>query len=155
MTTMTARHVPHAEPGARVFARALGVWLLILIAAFANGALREVVLAPVLGEPMAAALSAIILCAVIVLTAWWLVLLTHPHQPMRYWWLVGLLWVALTAGFELGFFHYLMGEPLAALLAAYDPRYGCFGFVQLTTLLAPPALARLGRGRASRALAPQ
>jgi len=150
-----ARHLRAADPRVRLLTRALGIWLVILVAAFANGMLREAVLAPVLGAPVAEALSAIILCAVIVLAAWWLVRSSDRHEPMLDWWLVGILWVALTSGFELGFFHYAMGEPLDALLAAHDPRHGYFGFVQLTTLLAPPALARLRRDRAEPAHAPQ
>jgi hypothetical protein len=48
-----------------LFWRAIGVWLALLGAAFANGALRELALALVLGAAVAGPVSALILVAVI------------------------------------------------------------------------------------------
>jgi hypothetical protein len=53
----------------------------------------------------------------------------------------GVLWVGLTAALEFGVFHFLLGTAWQELLVDYDPRYGWFGLVQLTVLLAPAACA--------------
>lgn len=146
-----ARRIPHAttrscrmsaatKPDRRLFARAVGLWAVILLGAFANGLLREVVLAPAFGRPLAEVLSALLLAAVVVAVAWWLVR-RGDRRPLSSWLLAGVLWVVLTAAFEFGFFHRVMGEPLEVLLATYDPRYGYFGLIQLVVLLAPAAWA--------------
>ncbi len=148
MTTRTGRgeaapeHRPRETRAGRsgLFWRATCVWLALLAAAFANGALRELALTPMVGMAAAAPVSALILAAVITAAAWWLVRSTRSSHGLADWLAVGLLWVLLTAAFEFGFFHYVAGEPWTDLIANYDPRRGAwFGLVQLANLLAPPA----------------
>lgn len=135
------------SPGARLLQRALLIWLALLVVAFVNGALREILLLPFLGRWGQIA-SVLILIAALVLGAWWMVRRTRPRRPLRDWFLVGLLWVFLTLAFELLFFHYIAGVPWDALVAAHDPRQGgTFGVILLALLLAPATVARLsGRG---------
>lgn len=114
-----------------------------MVAAFVNGALREILLAPALGEDLAAPLSALLFALIIGLAAWWLTR-SFPPQPARAWLAVGALWAALTIAFELGFFGLAMGVPLPDLLANLDPRRGgWFGLVLLVALLAPMAFGAL------------
>jgi hypothetical protein len=160
MTTRTRRGeaAPEDRPrGTRIgrpglFRRAMCVWLALLAAAFVNGALRELALAPMLGMVAAQPVSALILAAVITAAAWWLVRSTRSSHGLAEWLAVGLLWLLLTAAFEFGFFHYVAGEPWTDLIANYDPqRGGWFGLVQLANLLAPPAFGTRSprnRGRA-------
>jgi hypothetical protein len=130
-------------PTKRLVQRALLVWLAVLAAAFANGALRELVLQRVIGGLPDLA-SIVILIGVLAFAAWWMVHRTRPRRPLRDWFLVGVLWAGLTVAFELLFFRYVAGVPWETLIAAHDPREGgFFGLVILATLLAPPAMARL------------
>ena len=50
--------------------RALAVWLVILVLANLNGALREFWLIPGLGEPAGRVVSTVTLCVLIVLITW-------------------------------------------------------------------------------------
>lgn len=128
--------------------RAVAIWCLLAVAAAFNGMLREVVLAPALGPRVAEPLSALLLAAVILFAAWWLVSLTFPCRPAHQWFLVGLLWAALTLALEIGFFHYGMGVPWEVLRAEWDPRHGgWFGLVLLVTLFAPPVFGLAYRPR--------
>jgi hypothetical protein len=125
--------------GQRLLGRAVLFWCGLLVAAFANGALRETLRAPGLGERRAAPLSALLFALIIMLAAWWLVR-SSPPQPARAWLAVGALWAGLTLAFELGFFGLVMGVPGPELLANLDPRRGgWFGLVLLVALLAPLA----------------
>lgn len=121
--------------------QALLVWLMLLVLAVANGALRELVLVQVMNPAAAEVSSALLLVVLIALGAWLLVRWTPRRYPLPAWLGVGALWVGLTAAFELGVFHYVLGAPWQELLADYDPRHGYFGLVQLTALLAPAACA--------------
>ncbi len=47
--------------------RAVVIWFGKLVLASLNGAIRDLLLAPRLGDPMARAISTVLLCAVIVL----------------------------------------------------------------------------------------
>jgi hypothetical protein len=132
-----------AASGMRLLRRALLVWFALLVAAFVNGGLREIVLVPLLGRA-AEMVSVAILVAVLVLGAWWMVRRTRPRRRLRVWLLIGVLWAGLTLAFELLFFRYVAGVPWETLVAAHDPRKGgTFGVILLALLLAPAAVARL------------
>jgi hypothetical protein len=62
--------------------RALLIWLGLVATAFVNGALREILLAPALGEDLAAPLSALLFALIIALAARWLAR-SLPPQPAR------------------------------------------------------------------------
>jgi hypothetical protein len=53
-----------------MLSRALGIWLLLLIVSVANGAIREVLITPRFGEQGGHIGSTAILCAAIILVAW-------------------------------------------------------------------------------------
>jgi hypothetical protein len=134
--------MPRVEARA-LLPRALLIWCGLLVAAFVNGALREILLAPALGERLAAPISALVFAAIIVLAAWWLVRSATP-QSARVWLAIGVLWAGMTVAFEFVFFGWLMGVPWPELLATLDPRRGgWFGLVLLVALLAPSACGAL------------
>jgi hypothetical protein len=53
-----------------MFFRALAIWLLLLIVAVLNGAIREGLITPRFGEQGGRIVSTAILCAAIILVAW-------------------------------------------------------------------------------------
>ena len=123
--------------------RALAVWLGILALAIANGALRESVLAPMLGRQPALLASGILLSVVILAVAYgslpWLGAASVANCIG-----VGLGWLGLTLAFELTFGHLVQGRPWADLLDAYTFRDGnLWPVVLLVTAVAPCVAARI------------
>jgi hypothetical protein len=115
------------------------VWLLMPIAAMANGALRDLLLAPLLGELAAEILAVLVLLILIYgITAVFLAR-TGPRRRSADLWALGFLWMALTIAFELVFFGVFLGVPISELLAAYDILAGELWVVVVAgVLLAPP-----------------
>ena len=117
--------------------RALVVWLSLMVVAFANGALRELLLSPRLGGKIGHVFSTIILCGAIVLITWismpWVGARTAAES-----WKVGGLWLGLTLSFEFLAGHFLFGNSWTALLADYNLAKGrIWVAVPIITLLAP------------------
>ena len=129
--------------------RALLAWLGLLVLAFANGSFREIALVRLISPAAAEAISALSLAFFIVSAAWLPVRWTPRRYSLKAWFGIGLLWVGLTAVLEFGVFHFLLGTPWQDPLADYDPRYGYFGFTQLTALLAPVLCAARQRSERS------
>lgn len=123
---------------AGVLLRALAVWLAIMLLAITNGAAREALLAPRLGERTAHVASTAILCLAILAAAWlsigWMAVATMAAA-----WIIGALWLALTLAFELLAGQYLFGASWEKLLADYNLAQGrVWPLVPLCTLVAPP-----------------
>jgi len=114
-------------------------WLLMPVAAIANGALRDLWLAPLLGEHAAEILSVLLLLvSIYVITALFLRRAGHRHVSADLW-ALGILWMVLTIVFELVFFGVFLGVPIPELLAAYDIFAGELWLVVVAgVLLAPP-----------------
>jgi len=102
-----------------MFLRAVVIWFAILVLASLNGALRELVLAPRIGDLIARAISPVMLCALIVLVTWLAIRWIGPGSP-REALAIGALWVGLTLLFEFGEGHYLSHKPWPELLAEYN-----------------------------------
>jgi hypothetical protein len=122
--------------------RATAVWLGILVLASLNGAVRDLLLMPHLGDTVARAISTVVLCALILLVTWRTIGWLRPGGG-REAWLIGAWWLGLTLAFEFLAGHFLFRKPWAALLADYDLRQGrIWVAVLVTTLLAPWWVAR-------------
>lgn len=120
--------------------RALLYWLGMLAVIFCLGALREGLLRPAVGELPALFAGTAAALVAIALFARRFVARTVVTAGESL--LVGAFWVALTATFEFGFFHYAMGVSWEMLLADYNILEGrLMGVLMLTTLLAPYAFA--------------
>jgi hypothetical protein len=117
--------------------RAFAIWIVLLILAVLNGALREAFISPRLGEPAGHVISTGILCATIFLVAW----LSIPWIEVRSGrdvLLIGIQWVVLTVAFEFLAGHYLFGNSWDRLLADYNVFRGrIWVFVLVANLLAP------------------
>ncbi len=118
-------------------------WLLILLLAFANGALRELLLLPWLGYPWALLLSGLLLGACVVLVTWFSLAAMKLESAAQAF-AVGVVWLALTLVFEFTFGRLVQGKPWSELLDAYTfARGNLWPLVLLVILLSPLAVHRL------------
>ncbi len=117
--------------------RALVVWLGILVLASVNGALRDLVLAPRLGDTLARAASTVILCGIVLLVTWWTIAWIGPRSRSEAL-AIGAVWVACTLGFEFLAGHYLFRKSWAELGADYDLRRGRIWIAVLVATFAAP-----------------
>jgi hypothetical protein len=126
-----------------LFVKAFGVWLVMVLAAFVNGALRELLIVRLVGEQTGHVLSVLILSgAIFGITS----LFVTSQRPLPASTLLGIgcFWLVLSLLFEFGFFHYVMHEPWEKLLADYDVFHGrLLIVVWLTTLFSPLVCGKL------------
>ena len=123
--------------------RALAVWCLLLLLAVLNGGVRDTWLSLRLGDPIARAISTLLLCGLIFLATWLTIGWIRPMSSGAALG-VGALWVVLTLAFEFGVGHYGFGKPWLELLADYDLSRGRIWIAVLVViLLAPLWTARL------------
>jgi hypothetical protein len=120
-----------------VLGRATIIWFTILIVAIANGALREALLRPHLGDPTAHIASALLLSVAVFLVTRAAIEWIGPTGT-RDRWTIGLFWLALTLAFEFLAGHYVFGADWSVLLADYELFRGRIWLAVLaSTLLAP------------------
>lgn len=125
--------------------RAVLVWFGLVVAAFANGTVRELALRPRVAEATAHLISVGLLSAIILIVSWSTVAWIRPRSSSDAW-RVGVLWLALTIAFEFLAGHYLFGAPWSRLRADYNLLRGRIWLVVLMTTLAAPILAARIRG---------
>jgi len=128
-----------------MYVRALAVWLGILVLASINGAVRDLGLAPALGDTLARAISTVVLCMLILLTTWAAIGWISPRsggEALR----IGSLWVLLTLAFEFLFGHFVSHQPWAALLADYDVTHGRIWILALVVTFGAPLWTARRRG---------
>lgn len=121
----------------------LVAWLVILALAVANGALREIVLIPVLGKTTGLVMSGALLSLFVMLVSFALVRLSHGITILQGL-CVGASWLCLTLVFEFSFGRYVQHKAWSELLEAYAFKDGnIWPVVLLVILLAPPAAVLL------------
>jgi hypothetical protein len=126
------------------FGRVIAAWMLIMLAETAHGAVRELFIAPVIGDLHARQLGVAIGCVIVFIIAWatirWMRLRTARAQIHA-----GALWVALTFGFEIA-----LGLALSLgwtrILSDYNPARGGLMLAGLAFMLFAPRLAAKLRG---------
>jgi hypothetical protein len=122
---------------ARLFFKAFGMWLGMLVAAFLNGALRALLIVRLTGEPVGHVLSVFLLSGAIFGITYLFIKAQRP-LPASTLLGIGLFWLILSLLFEFGFFHYVMYEPWEKLWADYNLFRGrLLLVVWLTTLCSP------------------
>jgi len=121
------------------------VWLCVLVAAIANGGIREKLIVPRLGERRAHVISAIALSALIFGICWltfgWL---APPDRNAAL--LIGGEWLCLTLAFEFLGGHYIFRAPWSKLLADYDLMRGRIWLLVLASTALAPLLSFSLRG---------
>ncbi|MBK9215659.1 MAG: hypothetical protein IPM59_08655 [Chloracidobacterium sp.] len=124
--------------------RAFAIWLLIIIAESFNGALRGLILEPRLGDMRARQAGVFIgmalIFAVTFLMIRWLGMRSSAALVM-----VGLFWVMLTAGFEVGLGRAL-GMTWSRIAEDYHPGRGGLMLFGLAFMLVAPLLTARLRG---------
>jgi hypothetical protein len=112
------------------------IWLGILVLASLNGAVRDLLVAPRIGDTIARALSTVILCGLVLWVTWASIRWLGPRGPGEAL-ALGLFWVALTLTFEVAAGR-LSGKPWSVILADYDVLRGrIWILVPIVTLFAP------------------
>ena len=124
-----------------VLPRALGIWLTLIAIESIHGVMRRLFLEPWLGDLRARQVSVFTGAVLIVLVFWFTLGWLRP-QPVRRWWLFGLLWLALTLAFEIGVGR-ATGMSWDRIASDFDPRRGgLLAFGMVVILVAPRILAQ-------------
>ncbi len=125
--------------------RALAVWLLIVFAESVHGALRQIFLAPLIGDFAARRIAFFAALLLIFLIAYFFIRwIDAPDVKSLF--VVGLLWMILTALFEFGLGLFVMNYSWERMFEDYDAsRGGLMGFGLLFMVFAP-WLAAKARG---------
>jgi len=124
--------------------KSIAVWLAILVCAVVNGGLREALLIPSLGKPVALVTSGVLLSIVIVVVSVVLVprLGKLSISQCQY---IGLLWLCLTLVFEFGLGRFVQHQSWQQLLEAYAFKDGnIWPLVLVVTFFAPLLAVRKG-----------
>jgi hypothetical protein len=135
MSSLSAGDLQAIRPDVLVYP--LGVWLVMAVVAVLNGGLREVVLIPRVGEYAGHVLSTALLVGAILLVSFVYFQRTRIEYAYVELVAIGVLWTALTVGFEF-LVGYAEGTPVSVTLGQYDVLAGQVWIaVPLTLLLAP------------------
>ncbi|MEI8592673.1 hypothetical protein [Photobacterium sp. Hal280] len=124
--------------------KALVIWVGILVLAVANGVLRESVLVPRFGTPVALVLSGMLLSALIIGVAYFSLPWLHVRRPLELY-TVGAGWLVLTLVFEFSFGLW-QGKSFSELLEAYTFKDGNIWSVVVATTAFSPYIAAWLRG---------
>ncbi len=119
--------------------KSLLIWLSIIPFAILNGALRQEILSPWLGETVAQPLSGIILCLLIFIISW-IFIPRIGKGDQKIYWKMGIVWIVSTIVFEtiLGL---ATGNTCVELLQAYDITTGNIWLLVVLFIGAVPWLA--------------
>jgi hypothetical protein len=126
--------------------RSFLIWLLFIPLAVLNGALRDLLLTPALGDTLGRAISSLTLSFLIFgLTV--LFIKKLGVDTLQGLFIVGGFWLVLTVMFEFTFFIAVMGHPMDVLFEDYNLFRGRLWFLVLITTFFSPFLAFRFRSR--------
>ncbi len=119
------------------------VWLLFMVGAITNGALRVKAIIPFTGESVGHIISTVMLCVIIVAITWATIAWIGPNTA-RQAIMIGALWLILTLAFEFGVGYFIGHHSWSEMLADYNVLKGrVWVVVPIITFLAPWWMARL------------
>ena len=125
--------------------KTIGIWLIIVILAILNGAIREKLLTPNIGSSIALPVSGLLLSILIVLAAFVTMPFFGSSESKRYI-LVGAIWFLLTLSFEFLFGHFVTGKSWHEIIQVFNIMKGNLFIVALFTTLISPWLSAKLRG---------
>jgi hypothetical protein len=127
--------------------RSFFIWLLFIPLAVLNGALRDLLLTPALGDTLGRAISSLTLSLLIFGLTMLFVKKLGVDTPSGLF-IVGGFWLVLTVMFEFTLFIAVMGHPMDVLFEDYNLFRGRLWLLVLTTTFLAPVLAfRIRAGR--------
>jgi len=129
--------------------RAIAAWLAIVVAESIHGTIRQLFIAPALGDLPARQLG-VLTGSIIIFVIAWLSVRWIGAGTLRAQLQVGAAWVALIVAFEIGLGSAL-GYTRERILSDYDPSAGGYMLFGLLFMLLAPALAAQARGSQPRA----
>ena len=123
--------------------KAIGVWIIILTLAIFNAAIREKLLAPMIGFGNALPVSGLLLSIFILLVAFVSMPFFGSSESKMYVF-VGVIWFVLTLSFEFLFGHFIAGKPWYEIIQVFNIKKGDLFIVALfATLISPWLCAKL------------
>jgi hypothetical protein len=127
----------------RLLPKAALIWLLIVIMAIVNAAIREKLLAPIISSRIALPVSGMLLSVFVFLIAFLSIPFFSSTEGKSYIF-IGVAWLVLTLLFEFLFGHFFVGKPWHEILQVFNIRKGdLFIVALLVTLIAPWLSAKL------------
>jgi hypothetical protein len=130
---------------ASVLIKAVGIWLVIVLAAILNGTLREKILVPLIGSSMALPLSGISLAILVFLVSLAFVPFIAVSETKAYV-IIGLFWLFLTLLFEFIFGHFVAGKSWQDIVQVFNVKKGDLFLLVLVVTAISPWLAAKTRG---------
>lgn len=118
---------------------AMALWVGLAVLAVLNATVRELLVAPVVGDYWGHVVSTVTFIAALSVVAYWYFTLRTDHTVTELA-VVGAAWLVATALFEFGFGHYVMDNSWAALLADDDLLAGRVWVLVLLALAVAPVL---------------
>ena len=128
---------------AALLCKTISIWLMLVILAIVNAAIREKLLAPLLGAGIALPLSGLLLSIFIFAVAYAAIPLFNSSAGRIYIG-IGVSWFVLTLAFEILAGHFVGGKPWHDIVQVFNIRKGdLFVAPLITTLISPWLSARL------------
>ena len=129
----------------RPLARAIAVWLIIIVAESISGTIRSLWLIPAVGEVRAGQIGFVVGVIIVIATAWLFIRWMRPKRPSALV-AIGLLWAALTLAFEVALGRLVLNYSWERMLSDYDIAQGGLMLIGLAVLLFAPLIAATLRG---------
>lgn len=123
----------------KIYKQATGVWFVLVVLAIINGALRNSVYGPVVGNELTAHQISTVTAIVLFLIMMYIFLKwTSAEYTGKDLLVIGGMWLGMTVFFEFIFGHYVMGNPWSRLFHDYNVFEGrVWSLVLLTVLVGP------------------
>ena len=125
--------------------KAIGIWIVILVAAIINGFVREKILTPAIGFDLALPISGLILTILVLLIVWIFVPFINVKKAKHYF-TIGFFWLGLTLAFEFIFGHYILDKSWQEICEIFNIKNGDLFSIVLIMMLFSPWLAAKLRG---------
>ena len=125
--------------------KTIGIWLILVIIAIVNAAIREKLVEPMIGARNALPVSGLLLSILIVLVAY-ISIPFFGFSEDRIYILVGIIWFTLTLSFEFLFGHFVAEKPWQEIFQVFNILKGDLFIVVLFAALISPWLSAKLRG---------
>lgn len=139
----------HWKGGYNMLLKYTAAWFGMMVLAILNGAIRELLYKPYVGDLSAHQISTITLLVFFTVYLWILMSNWNIGSENQAW-IIGSLWLIMTLIFEFGFGHFIAGNSWDKLLHDYNILAGrVWIFALIWILTAPYVLFRIRNSRSS------